>query len=108
MTAEPIEAEINAAARIIGDISTGIYRSPANALRVSQVLRNLIACAAPNSPRPHRTRLSAHRYGRLVEISVETADPGTPESTAPYGSGNGASLKRLDLCRGIVAAHGGG
>ena len=29
----PIEAEINAAARIIGDISTGIYRSPANALK---------------------------------------------------------------------------
>ncbi len=33
MTTEPIEAEINAAARIIGDISTGIYRSPANALK---------------------------------------------------------------------------
>lgn len=28
-----IEADINAAARIIGDISTGIYRSPANALK---------------------------------------------------------------------------
>ena len=33
MTFEPIEDEINAAARIIGDISTGIYRSPANALK---------------------------------------------------------------------------
>ena len=33
MTTPPIEAEINAAARIIGDISTGIYRSPANALK---------------------------------------------------------------------------
>ena len=33
MTTQPIEAEINAAARIIGDISTGIYRSPANALK---------------------------------------------------------------------------
>ena len=33
MTTKPIEAEINAAARIIGDISTGIYRSPANALK---------------------------------------------------------------------------
>lgn len=33
MTTEPIEAEINAAARIIGDISTGIYRSPASALK---------------------------------------------------------------------------
>ena len=33
MTHKPIEAEINAAARIIGDISTGIYRSPANALK---------------------------------------------------------------------------
>ena len=33
MTNKPIEAEINAAARIIGDISTGIYRSPANALK---------------------------------------------------------------------------
>ena len=33
MTIQPIHAEINAAARIIGDISTGIYRSPANALK---------------------------------------------------------------------------
>ena len=33
MTIEIIEDEINAAARIIGDISTGIYRSPANALK---------------------------------------------------------------------------
>ena len=33
MTTEPIEDSINAAARIIGDISTGIYRSPANALK---------------------------------------------------------------------------
>ena len=33
MTTEPIKSEINAAARIIGDISTGIYRSPANALK---------------------------------------------------------------------------
>ena len=33
MTIELIEDEINAAARIIGDISTGIYRSPANALK---------------------------------------------------------------------------
>ena len=34
MTLRPtIEADINAAARIIGDISTGIYRSPANALK---------------------------------------------------------------------------
>ena len=33
MTIAPIEDEINAAARIIGDISTGIYRSPANALK---------------------------------------------------------------------------
>ena len=34
MTQRPtIESDINAAARIIGDISTGIYRSPANALK---------------------------------------------------------------------------
>lgn len=33
MTTEIIQADINAAARIIGDISTGIYRSPANALK---------------------------------------------------------------------------
>ena len=33
MTTEPIEADINAAARIIADISTGIYRSPANAVK---------------------------------------------------------------------------
>ena len=33
MTTEVIEADINAAARIIGDISVGIYRSPANALK---------------------------------------------------------------------------
>ncbi len=33
MTTKPTEIHINAAARIIGDISTGIYRSPANALK---------------------------------------------------------------------------
>ena len=33
MAVEIIEASVNAAARIIGDISTGIYRSPANALK---------------------------------------------------------------------------
>jgi len=33
VTTDVIEADINAAARIIGDISVGIYRSPANALK---------------------------------------------------------------------------
>ena len=70
---EIINAPINAAARIIGDISTGIYRSPANALK--ELVSNAFDAGA-------------------TEVVINTDYPGF-SSVSCYDNGPGISLDRL-------------
>lgn len=71
--AEIIEAEINAAARIIGDISTGIYRSPANALK--ELVSNSFDAGA-------------------TEVVISTDHPGF-FSVSCFDNGPGISIDKL-------------
>ena len=71
--AEIIEAEINAAARIIGDISTGIYRSPANALK--ELVSNSFDAGA-------------------TEVVISTDHPGF-SSVSCFDNGPGISIEKL-------------
>ena len=73
MNAEPIEARINAAARIIGDISTGIYRSPANALK--ELVSNSFDAGA-------------------TEVMINT-DPPSFSTVSCYDNGRGISREQL-------------
>ena len=62
---QPIEAEINAAAKIIGEISTGIYRSPANALK--EIISNSFDAGATevmiNTDHPSFSTISCYDNG---------------------------------------------
>jgi len=71
--AETIGAEINAAARIIGDISTGIYRSPANALK--ELVSNSFDAGA-------------------TEVVISTDHPGF-SSVSCFDNGPGISIEKL-------------
>ena len=73
MLSEPIETPINAAARIIGDISTGIYRSPANALK--ELISNSFDAGA-------------------TEVVVSTDHPGF-SSVSCFDNGPGISIAQL-------------
>ena len=73
MTSDYIEAEINAAARIIGDISTGIYRSPANALK--ELVSNSFDAGA-------------------TEVVISTDHPGF-SSVSCFDNGPGISIEKL-------------
>ena len=73
MTTKPIEFHINAAARIIGDISTGIYRSPANALK--ELVSNSFDAGA-------------------TEVLINTAHPGF-STLSCFDNGPGISTQEL-------------
>ena len=68
-----IDAKINAAARIIGDISTGIYRSPANALK--ELVSNAFDAGA-------------------TQVVINTDYPGFTVVSC-YDNGPGISVERL-------------
>ena len=70
---EVINGEINAAARIIGDISTGIYRSPANALK--EMVSNSFDAGA-------------------TEVVISTDHPGF-SSVSCFDNGPGISTDKL-------------
>ena len=70
---EVIEGNINAAARIIGDISTGVYRSPANALK--EMVSNSFDAGA-------------------TEVVISTDHPGFA-SVSCFDNGPGISVDKL-------------
>ena len=90
-----IEADINAAAKIIGDISTGIYRSPANALK--ELVSNSFDAGATevliNTDYPSFSTISCFDNGpgisaqQLQEILsyIGGSDKRTHQDTGPYG-----------------------
>lgn len=91
----------------------------ADALRLDEVLYNLIGNAIKYAPRGGKVELSARREGDAVLISVEDSGPGIPEaerekvferfyrmdkSRAQDSGGRGLGLS---IAYEIVAAHGG-
>jgi hypothetical protein len=80
VTTEVIEAYINAAARIIGDISVGIYRSPANALK--ELVSNAFDAGA-------------------TEVFISTDHPAFG-SVSCYDNGPGVSIDELRTALGYI------
>ncbi|MEM7168724.1 MAG: stimulus-sensing domain-containing protein [Pseudomonadota bacterium] len=87
--------------------------------RLGQVFRNLISNAMTFSPKGGTIRLSAHRIGDIVQVSVEDQGPGIPEGkldaifnrfyterpkTEKFGTHSGLGLS---ISKQIVDAHGG-
>ena len=95
MTTAPIEADINAAARIIGDISTGIYRSPANALK--ELISNSFDAGATevliNTDHPSFSTISCFDNGPGISSEqlqtifkyIGGSDKRAGEQVGPYG-----------------------
>lgn len=75
-----VTADINAAARIIGDISTGIYRSPANALK--ELVSNSFDAGA-------------------TEVLINT-DPPSFSAITCYDNGPGISTEELQKILGYI------
>ena len=92
----------------------GLPKVTADAPRVCQVLRNLIDQASGYPSWPSVIRLSASPEDAFVKISVETTKPGGPTvnplrdmDNAAAWSGNESDQMSLEVCKGIVEAHGG-
>ena len=89
----------------------------ADRLRLVQVLGNLIANAARNSPETSPIRVSAVAEGVYVAVSVSDEGRGIPAERLPHlfrkfsrvgGEEQGGDTGLgLAICRGIVEAHGG-
>ncbi|MDE0579289.1 MAG: response regulator [bacterium] len=88
--------------------------------RTVQVLTNLLANAAGNSPVGSTIRLSAEQQGAHVAVSVADQGRGISAGVLPHlfrkffrpqdaggGTGDDGSGLGLAICKGIVEAHGG-
>ncbi len=88
--------------------------------RIVQVLDNLLANAATNSPQGSSIKVSVVRDGVHVAVSVADEGRGIPAEQLPHlfrrfsrpegadrRSGGAGSGLGLAICRGIVEAHGG-
>ena len=89
----------------------------ADRTRIGQVLGNLLANAARNSPESSPIRVSAAREGVHVAVSVSDDGTGIPAESLPHlfrrfsrvdaGEPRGDAGLGLAVCKGIVEAHGG-
>ena len=102
------------------ELSPNLPAVMADRRRIVQVLGNLLANAAANSPEGSPIRVSVSREGVHVAVSVADEGRGIPAEELPHlfrkfsrpegadrGSGVSGSGLGLAICRGIVEAHGG-
>jgi len=91
----------------------------ADATRVGQVLRNLLANAATHTPEGGRIEVSARADDRAVTVSVSDTGPGIAAEHLPHvferfyrvdrsrSRASGGAGLGLAIVKGIVEAHGG-
>ena len=105
---------------LVIDLAPDLPRVLADRRRIAQVLNNLLANAAQQTPESSAIRVSAAREDAHVAVSVSDDGPGlTPERLAQLfrkhvapGAGDAAGRHRghglgLAICKGLVEAHGG-
>ena len=103
--------------RVEIDLAEDLPWVMADRVRVAQVLGNLLANAARNSPESSPIRVRAAREGVHVAVSVSDDGSGIPEERLPHlfrrfsraeaGEPRGETGLGLAVCKGIVEAHGG-
>ncbi len=103
---------------VLIDLPPGLPRVLADQRRIVQVLNNLLANAAQNSPESSPIKVSAERDGVHVAISVTDRGRGVPPERLPHlfrsyaGPADGERATAgtglgLVICKGLVEAHGG-
>jgi signal transduction histidine kinase len=103
--------------QLVIDVSPGIGSFTADAVRVRQVLFNLLSNAAGFSPPNETIRLSASRRPDAIVFTVTDHGPGIPEAeqervfdwfeTHSHGSQHRGPGLGLSLVRSFVELHGG-
>ena len=100
------------------DLAPDLPLVMADRRRIIQVIGNLLSNAANYSPESSVIRVSAVREGIRVEVSVTDEGRGIPAEDMPHlfrkfspaaaaGRSIGGSGLGLEICKGIVEAHGG-
>ena len=106
--------------RIRIDLPPDLPRVMADRQRILQVLNDLLANAARNSPPSAPIRVAAAQDGRRVAVSVSDEGRGVPPERLPHlfrrhagaagirgEGGRGGHGLALAICKGLVEAHGG-
>ena len=101
---------------IVIDLPADLPPVLADGRRIVQVLDNLLANPARQSPETAPIRMTASRDGAQVEVAVTDAGEGVPPERLPHlfrrhaggdAREGGRSGLGLVICKGLVEAHGG-
>lgn len=104
--------------RVTTDLPADLPLVPIDGLLIEQVLVNLLENAAKYTPAGTEITIQARAEADAVIVEVADRGPGIPEGEEerifdkfhrlPGGAAAGGVGLGLTICRGIVAAHGGG
>ncbi len=102
---------------LVADIAPGLPVIALDALRMEQVIANLLANAVKFTERDGRVRVAAAPTERGVRVTVEDTGIGIPEEALPHifdrfwharrSSRTAGTGLGLAIAKGIVVAHGG-